>query len=114
MLELYNDDGDNDDDGGGDFVARIPLEMSFSSFRRNRRVARSADVSCCRLRNFLSDSRAALTPTGKGDGLDLDGDALGQLLNSHAGASRLVSEVLLVDRVHLGEVVHGGDKDVDL
>jgi len=66
------------------------------------------------LRNLLSDSRAALTPAGKGDGLDLDGDALGQLLNSHAGASRLVSEVLLVDRVHLGEVVHGGDKDVDL
>jgi hypothetical protein len=25
-----------------------------------------------------------------------------------------VSEVLLVDRVHLGEVVHGGDEDVDL
>jgi hypothetical protein len=55
-----------------------------------------------------------LAPTSKGNGLDLDRHALGQLLDSHAGAGRLVSEVLLVDRVHLGEVVHGGDEDVDL
>jgi hypothetical protein len=55
-----------------------------------------------------------LTSASKGNGLDLDRHTLGQLLDGNAGASRLVGEVLLVDRVHLGEVVHGGDEDVDL
>jgi hypothetical protein len=55
-----------------------------------------------------------LTSASEGDGLDLDRHTLGQLLDGNAGAGRLVGEVLLVDRVHLGEVVHGGDKDVDL
>jgi hypothetical protein len=70
-------------------------------------------LSCRRSRLAVIDSRN-LAPTSKGNGLDLDRHALGQLLDSHAGAGRLVSEVLLVDRVHLGEVVHGGDEDVDL
>lgn len=36
------------------------------------------------------------------------------LVDSHAGASRLVSEVLLVDGIHLGEVVHRRDEDGNL
>ena len=66
------------------------------------------------MEKLVSQSHDHLTPTSKGNGLDLDRHALGQLLDGNAGASRLVSEVLLVDRVHLGEVVHGGDEDVDL
>ena len=62
----------------------------------------------------VSQSRDNLTPAGKSNGLDLNGHTLGQLLDGHAGAGGLVSEVLLIDRVHLGEVVHGGDEDVDL
>ena len=63
---------------------------------------------------LVSQSPDNLTPTSEGDSLNLNRHALGQLLDRHAGARRLVSEVLLVDRVHLGEVVHGGDEDVDL
>ena len=63
---------------------------------------------------LVSQSPDNLTPASEGDSLNLDRHALGQLLDRHTGASRLVSEVLLIDRVHLGEVVHGGDEDVDL
>jgi len=66
---------------------------------------------------FLSASHALYTilaSASKRNGLDLDRHALGQLLDGNAGASGLVGEVLFVDGVHLGEVVHGGDEDVDL
>jgi hypothetical protein len=68
------------------------------------------------LLNFSGEMSFAhhLTSASKGNGLDLDGDTLRQLLDGDAGASRLVGEVLLVDRVHLGEVIHGGDEDIDL
>jgi hypothetical protein len=46
--------------------------------------------------------------------LDLDWDALGQLVNRDAAPGRLVREELLVHGVHLGEVVHGGQEHVDL
>jgi hypothetical protein len=55
-----------------------------------------------------------LTSASKGNGLDLDRHTLGKLLDGNARASRLVGEVLFVDRVHLGEMVHGGDEDVNL
>lgn len=51
---------------------------------------------------------------GQGNSLNLDWHALGELLDGNAGASWLVSEVLLVDAVHLGEVTHGSEEDVDL
>ena len=54
------------------------------------------------------------TPTSKSNSLNLNRHTLRKLLNRNARASRLVGEVLLVDGVHLGEVVHGGDEDVDL
>jgi hypothetical protein len=66
------------------------------------------------MENLVSQSHEDLTPTSKSNRLDLNGHAFGQLLDGNAGAGRLVGEVLLVDRVHLGEVVHGGDEDVDL
>ena len=83
--------------------------MSFASCRYDESVESA--------RLFAHEHRASctsLTPSSKGDGLDLDGHALRQLLDGNARASRLVSKVLLVDRVHLGEVVHGGDEYVDL
>ena len=63
---------------------------------------------------LVSQSPDNLTPASEGDSLNLDRHALGQLLDRHTGASRLVSEVLLIDRVHLGEVVHSGNEHVDL
>ena len=54
------------------------------------------------------------TSAGKSNSLNLNRHALGKLLDRNARASGLVGEVLLVDGVHLGEVVHGGDEDVDL
>ena len=75
---------------------------------------RNLAVSRCRMADIISQTRDDSTPTGKGNGLNLNGHALGQLLDSHAGTGRLVSEVLLVDRVHLGEVVHSSNKNIDL
>jgi hypothetical protein len=66
------------------------------------------------MENLVSQSHDNLTPTSKSNGLDLNRHALGQLLDGNAGAGRLVGEVLLIDRVHLSKVVHGGDEDVDL
>ena len=63
---------------------------------------------------LVSQSPDNLTPTSEGDSLNLNRHALGQLLDRHAGARRLVSEVLLVDRVHLGEVVHSSNEHIDL
>lgn len=51
---------------------------------------------------------------GQGNSLDLDWNTLWELLDGNTGASGLVSEVLLVDAVHLGEVTHGSEEDVDL
>ena len=48
------------------------------------------------------------------DALDLNWHTLGQLLNGDAAARRLVREVLLVHAVHLGEVGHVVEEDVDL
>lgn len=48
------------------------------------------------------------------DALDLDRHTLGQLLNSHAAAGRLVRKVLLEDAVHLRKVRHIVEEDVDL
>jgi hypothetical protein len=66
------------------------------------------------MENLVSYCHDNLTPTSKSNGLDLNRHALGQLLDGNAGAGRLVGEVLLVHGVHLGEVIHGGDEDVDL
>lgn len=46
----------------------------------------------------------------EGDALNLDRDTFRQLVYSHAGTRRLVSEVLLIDAIHFGEVVHGGQE----
>jgi len=46
--------------------------------------------------------------------LNLDRHTLGQLLNGNTAARRLVGEVLLVHAVHLGEVGHVVEEDVDL
>ena len=46
--------------------------------------------------------------------LNLDRHALGQLLNGNTATRRLVGEVLLVHAVHLGEVGHVIEEDVDL
>lgn len=54
------------------------------------------------------------TSAGKSNSLNLNRHALGKLLDRNARASGLVGEVLLVDGVHLGEVVHGGDEHIDL
>lgn len=89
--------------------------MSFASYRFT-----SATLAKMLLKLFSSRTihglraRSLLTPASKSNGLDLNGHALGELLDRNAGASGLVREVLLVDGVHLGEVVHGGDEDVDL
>ena len=50
----------------------------------------------------------------QGNALNLDWDILWQLLDGNARSRWLVCEELLVGSVHLGEVVHGGDEDVDL
>lgn len=49
----------------------------------------------------------------KRDALNLHIDALGQLLDGDAGPGGLVSEPLLVLRVHVGEGRHVGQEDVD-
>lgn len=46
--------------------------------------------------------------------LNLDRHTLGQLLDGNTAARRLVGEVLLVHAVHLGEVCHVVEEDVDL
>jgi len=46
--------------------------------------------------------------------LNLHRHTLGQLLNRNTAARRLVGEVLLVHAVHLGEVGHVVEEDVDL
>ena len=46
--------------------------------------------------------------------LNLNRHTLGQLLNRNTAARRLVGEVLLVHAVHLGEVGHVVEEDVDL
>jgi hypothetical protein len=78
--------------------------MSFASYRFT-----SATLAIHGLR-----ARTLLTPTSKSNGLDLNGHTLRKLLNRNARASGLVGEVLLVDGVHLGEVVHGGDEHINL
>ena len=70
------------------------------------------NIFCCTINH--PPARRLLTSASKSNGLDLNRHALGKLLNRNARASGLVGEVLLVDGVHLGEVVHGGDEDVDL
>lgn len=59
-------------------------------------------------------TRRLSTSASKSNSLNLNRHTLGKLLDRNARASGLVGEVLLVDGVHLGEVVHGGDEDVDL
>jgi hypothetical protein len=59
-------------------------------------------------------ARTLSTPASKSNSLNFNRHTLRKLLDRDARASGLVSEVLLVDGVHLGEVVHGGDEDVDL
>lgn len=50
----------------------------------------------------------------QGNALNFNGNALWQLLNRNTAPGRLVREELLVGSVHLSEVVHGGDENVNL
>jgi hypothetical protein len=54
-----------------------------------------------------------MNPTIISNALDLHRHALGQLLHRDAAARGLVRKVLSVDAVHLGEVRHVGEEDVD-
>lgn len=54
-------------------------------------------------------------PSSQRNGLDLHRNALRKLLDRHTGARRLSgTKVLLIHAVHLGEVLHRRDEDVDL
>lgn len=48
----------------------------------------------------------------KSNALDLNRDTLRQLSNSHTAASRLMSEELLIGSIHLGEVGHISQEDL--
>lgn len=48
----------------------------------------------------------------KSNALDLNGDTLRQLSNSHTAASGLMSEELLISSIHLGEVGHISQEDL--
>jgi hypothetical protein len=52
--------------------------------------------------------------TGIRNALNLNRYTLRQLLNRNAASRRLMRKVLLVDFVHLGEVVHVVKEDIDL
>ena len=55
------------------------------------------------------------TTSTQRNALQLNGDTLRQLVHCHARAGWLgLAKVLLVDTVHLGEVVHRGQKDSHL
>lgn len=55
-----------------------------------------------------------ISPLDQGNALNLNRDALWQLLNGNTAPGWLVGEELLVSAVHLSEVVHGRDEHVDL
>lgn len=54
-----------------------------------------------------------LARLSQSDALNLDRHALGQLVHGHTAPGRLVREELLIRGVHLGEVIHGCEEDVD-
>ena len=89
--------------------------MSFASYRfTSATLAKTLlNLLCSRTVHGLR-ARSLLTPTSKRNSLDLNRHTLRKLLDGNARASGLVGEVLLVDGVHLGEVVHGGDEHIDL
>jgi hypothetical protein len=53
-------------------------------------------------------------PTVVRNALNLHRDTLGQLLDGDAAAGRLVRKVLLEDAVHLGEVGHVVEENINL
>jgi hypothetical protein len=53
-------------------------------------------------------------PTVVRNALNLHRDTLGQLLDGDAAAGRLVRKVLLENAVHLGEVGHVVEENIDL
>lgn len=66
------------------------------------------------LATLFITSLVMLCPLDQSNGLNLNQNALGQLVNGNTTSSRLVSENLLVDRVHLCEVCHVCDEGIDL
>lgn len=67
--------------------------------------------SCCSLRTHSTIRVPRQLHSLQGDRFDLDGHALGQLVDGDAGPGRLVREPFLVFAIHLGEVGHVGDED---
>lgn len=59
-------------------------------------------------------SSQSCRPTVVRNALDFDRHTLGQLLDSDAAARGLVCKVLLENAVHLGEVGHVVEEDIDL
>tara|TARA_R110002003_G_scaffold1868_2_gene23596 strand:+ start:348 stop:902 length:555 start_codon:yes stop_codon:yes gene_type:complete len=86
----------------------VPQHFALHTVSSHRRVV---------LTYFTSTPHSASqlrTHTCPRNALNLDRHALGQLLDRDAAACRLVRKVLFEDAVHLGEVGHVVEEDIDL